>query len=129
MRFDFVSFRVKRQQQREPYTGNPYVRFMRRVEAGNRFFLFYVCLAWPFAWWCKSTFLNCLFRGIVEDDPEGLASPWGDGNLITVRLWVKEAADKIAGQNASEPTGGTVLLTTRPYNGEVRCIMQIKTSR
>ena len=32
-----------------------------------------VCLAWPFAWWCKPTFLNCLFRGIVEDDPEGPA--------------------------------------------------------
>ena len=73
MRFDFVSFRVMRQQQREPYTGNLYVRFMGRVEAGNRFFLFCVCLAWPFAWWCKPTFLNCLFRGIVEDDPEGLA--------------------------------------------------------
>ena len=36
-----------------------------------------VCLAWPFARWCKSTFLNCLFRGVVEDDPEGLAPYWG----------------------------------------------------
>ena len=34
-------FCVMRQQQKDPYKGNPYVRFMRRVEAGNRFFPFY----------------------------------------------------------------------------------------
>jgi hypothetical protein len=45
--------------------------------------------------------------GIVEDDPEGLASrmKW-DGKFIIVRLWVKEAADKSTGQNASELTVG-----------------------
>ncbi len=37
-----------------------------------------------------------------------------DGKLITVRLWVKEAADKTAGQNVSEPTGGTVLIDDPP---------------
>jgi len=33
--------RVMRQQQREPYTRNVYVRFIRKVNAGNSFFLFY----------------------------------------------------------------------------------------
>ncbi len=57
--------------------------------------------------WCKSTFPNCLFGGIVEDDPEGLASRMmRDGKSIIVRLWVKEAADKSTGQNASELTVG-----------------------
>ena len=31
-------------------------------------------------------------------DPKGLTSLW-DGKSITVRLWVKEAAGKITGQN------------------------------
>ncbi len=57
--------------------------------------------------WCKSTFPNCLFEGIVEDDPEDLTSPtMRDGKLIIARLWVKEATDKSTGQNASELNGG-----------------------